>query len=86
MRAQVKRIIRATRPRPVCNLCGKRFDRKDVRQNFTIKSVVGPGSDYEGSRVIMRMCCDCFDRILEGCEVSPIEQENPRDPFRPETW
>lgn len=55
-----------------CNLCGAILNRMDLKNRFVISRNVGRGSEFNGSHVTMRMCCSCFDRLAEGCEVSPV--------------
>lgn len=59
----------------VCNRCGKKFDIFDLQQDFTIHKQVQYGSMYDGCYVDFHLCCDCFDRMVEECKVSPVEGE-----------
>ena len=54
-----------------CNLCGARLARRDLQNRFHIDRVVGPGSDYHGQHIDLWMCCNCFDRLVEGSEITP---------------
>lgn len=56
----------------VCNRCGKEFDIFDLQQDFTIHKQVQYGSVYDGCYVDYHLCCDCFDRAVQECKVSPI--------------
>ena len=55
-----------------CNLCGKPLDVYDMNQRIAVHTRLGYGSKYDGETVALHMCCECFDRLIEGCEVSPI--------------
>lgn len=58
----------------VCNLCGDKLRLCDLRNRFVIDRQISYGSEYNGSRVVLRMCCSCFDRLVEGCAITPIDQ------------
>ncbi len=58
----------------VCNLCGKELDFWDVQEDFTLHRHVGYGSGYDGEVIKLRLCCECFDHIVDECKVSPIEE------------
>jgi len=55
-----------------CNKCGKVMDFFDLQANFTIHTNVGYGSMYDGTEIEMHLCCDCFDKLVESCEVAPV--------------
>lgn len=59
----------------VCNGCGKELDFWDEQQDFSIHKQIGYGSFYDGDYIDLQVCCDCMDRIIEKCAVSPIEVE-----------
>ena len=54
----------------VCNLCGKELDFWDVQEDFTLHRHGG----YDGEVIKLRLCCECFDHIVDECKVSPIEE------------
>ena len=58
----------------VCNLCGKELDFWAAQEDFTLHSHVGYGSGYHGEVSKLRLCCECFDHIVDECKVSPIEE------------
>lgn len=58
----------------VCNICGQRLDFFDEQQELTIHKRLEYGSRYDGDIVRLRMCCDCFDNLVDNCAVSPIEE------------
>ena len=58
----------------ICNHCGKELDFFDLQNDFSIHKRIGYGSVHRGDDVHMRLCSDCFDKLVEECEVSPIEE------------
>ncbi len=58
-----------------CNGCGRELDFWDLQQNFTIHKRVEYGSIYDGSLVDLRLCCECFDSLVQACAVLPIHSE-----------
>lgn len=58
----------------ICNHCGKELDFFDLQNDFSIHKRIGYGSVYDGDDVHMRLCSECFDELVEDCEVSPIEE------------
>lgn len=64
----------------VCNVCGKDFDEWDKQESFGLNYDIGYGSDFDGSKIRLDLCCRCFDdlmnHILPKCKISPIEYES----------
>ena len=58
----------------ICNHCGKELDFFDLQNDFSILKRIGYGSVHDGVDVHMGLCSDCFDKLVEECEVSPIEE------------
>lgn len=58
----------------VCNRCGKALDIFDLQQDFTIHKQVQYGSMHDGCYADYHLCCDCFDRTVGECKVSPIKE------------
>lgn len=56
----------------VCNVCGKELDMFDQQEEYTLHKFVGYGSKHDGSVIHLQMCCDCFDRLVDSCAVSPL--------------
>jgi len=54
-----------------CNYCGIEFDEFDKNQDLKIHTLVGYGSKHDGERILLRFCCDCFDKIIDECKISP---------------
>jgi len=59
----------------VCNCCGRELDFLDEQQEFSIHKRVGYGSVYDGLTVNLRFCCECFDKLVQACKVSPIPED-----------
>lgn len=63
----------------ICNICGKEFDLWDEQESFGFQHHVGYGSKFDGDRIHVDLCCDCFDDmmdtyILPKCKISPLEE------------
>ena len=58
----------------ICNRCGRELDFWDVQEDFTIDRHIGYGSVHDGDIVNLHLCCDCFDKIVDECKVSPVEE------------
>lgn len=58
----------------VCNHCGKELDLFDLQQDFTIHKRIEYGSIYDGCNLHLQLCCDCLDRTVQSCKVTPIEE------------
>lgn len=57
----------------VCNRCGKKLDFWDQQQEFSIHKRLEYGSIYDGETIRYQLCCDCIDRAIDECAVSPIK-------------
>ena len=55
-----------------CNICGRPFDLWDTQENYSIYTTCGYGSKFDGETIEMDICCGCFDKLVEGCKISPI--------------
>ena len=69
-----KRSVHSLTQNLICNHCGKGLDFFDLQNDFSIHKRIGYGSVHDGDDVHMRLCSDCFDKLVEECEVSPIEE------------
>lgn len=56
----------------VCNRCGKSLDIWDRQEDFTIFKNLGYGTVYDGETLDLHLCCDCIEKIIDECKVSPI--------------
>lgn len=56
-----------------CNLCGRVFDMWD---DFGFQYYIGYGSIYDGKRIDLHLCWDCFDKTLDWllpqCRIDPM--------------
>ena len=56
----------------ICNVCGKKLGFFDIQENFTIERELGYGTTHDGDTLELHICCDCMDKLISGCKVSPI--------------
>lgn len=56
----------------VCNRCGKVMNRFDLQQEFYYHRELGYGSEHDGDMIELDLCCECIDRIVDTCLISPI--------------
>lgn len=58
-----------------CNRCGRPLDFWDLQEDFSIhKYELGYGTKHDGDSVDLQLCCDCFDKLVEECAISPIKE------------
>lgn len=61
-----------------CNMCGKEFDCWDEQENFCFEHKIGYGSIHDGEQIIINLCCDCFDKVIDVvvpmCETNPLNE------------
>ena len=55
-----------------CNLCGKSFDFWDEQEDFSIHKELGYGTNYDGDTLKLHLCCECMNKIVKECKISPI--------------
>lgn len=55
-----------------CNKCGKKFDFWDTQEEFSINTQLGYGTKYDGSYLELDLCCDCMEKLIDECVISPI--------------
>ena len=62
-----------------CNLCGKIFDEIDRNQGYSLYTLIGYGSRYDGFRLELDICMECMDMVIDRCILRPIrtDGENP---------
>jgi len=63
-----------------CNICGKEFDEFDMQEGFGFDYHIGYGSKFDGERIKIVFCCDCFDKIVDEyilpqCQIPPLREE-----------
>ena len=52
-------------PEGVCTMCGKQLDMWDKQEELCFRSHIGYGSKYDTTIVDVRLCCDCFDKLID---------------------
>lgn len=65
-------MTETTSKNKTCNMCGKTFDMWDAQENFSIHRKLGYGTKYDGDTLELDLCCDCIEKIIKECKVSPI--------------
>jgi hypothetical protein len=55
-----------------CNRCGKTLDLWDVQENYSLQKHLGYGTKYDGSNLDLQLCCECMDKLIEECVISPV--------------
>ena len=48
-----------------CTMCGKKFNMWDEQENFCFEHRLGYGSKNDGDIVCLKLCCGCFDRVVD---------------------
>ena len=48
-----------------CTMCDKPFDSCDEQEDFSFLRYIGYGSKYDRNRLEIRLCCACFDRVMD---------------------
>lgn len=59
----------------VCNLCGKPVEVWD-QSGFNFHGRMGYGSRYDGDLISLVLCCECTDKLVESCLISPIIEDD----------
>lgn len=59
----------------ICNKCGKVFDIWDIQSGFFIYKHLGYGTKYDGEYLNLDICCNCMEKIIDSCIISPIHGE-----------
>lgn len=57
----------------VCNKCGKKFDMWDEQEGFSIRTRCGYGTKYDGDEIELDLCCDCMEKLIDECKISPVK-------------
>jgi hypothetical protein len=68
----------------ICNKCGKELDMWDMQEGFRMYRRFGYGTKYDGDTVDLNLCCDCIEKLIDSCLVSPIITENGSDEHKDE--
>lgn len=70
---------KASKDAPVCNMCGAKLDFFDEQENYGFDYYVGYGSKHDMEHIKARFCCNCFDKIIDSCKISPVMGEYTHD-------
>lgn len=60
----------------ICNKCGKKFDIWDAQERFAIYRRLGYGTKYDGNNLELDLCCDCMEKLVDECIISPIVENH----------
>ncbi len=60
----------------VCNICGRKFDMYDANEDYNITWDLGYGTKYDGKYLDLHICCDCMEKLIDNCKVSPIAEQH----------
>ncbi len=55
-----------------CNICGSKMDLWDIQEDYTIHTRAGYGSKYDEEEIELHICCDCMDKLIDKCAISPL--------------
>ena len=55
-----------------CNKFGKEMDFWDRQEEFSIHTICGYGTEYDGSTLELDLCCDCMEELVNSCKISPV--------------
>lgn len=55
-----------------CNICGGKMDFWDIQEDYTIHKTAGYGSKYDEEEIEMHFCCDCMDKLIDSCLITPL--------------
>lgn len=58
----------------ICNKCGKELDYWDKQEDFSIRKVFGYGTKFDGGKLNLHLCCDCIEKLIDECAVSPVSE------------
>ena len=62
-----------------CNYCGSKFDIYDEQEDFSMQRAVGYGSKYDTYIIDLRLCCSCFDSMMDHIRakgaIDPLKGE-----------
>lgn len=61
-----------------CNICGSKMDFWDIQEDNTIHKTIGYGSKYDEEEIELHFCCDCMDKIIDRCVISPLVSKSHR--------
>lgn len=64
-----------------CNLCKKELDFWDMTEDYSIKGRLGYGTKYDGNDLELHICCECMNKLIDSCKISPITPVSEEEVF-----
>lgn len=56
-----------------CNICGRELDIIDEHEDYSIiKHPLGYGTKYDGDDLDLHICCDCLEKLIQNCNITPL--------------
>lgn len=59
----------------ICSMCSNELDEFDLQENYHFKWWIGYGSKYDLNIFECRLCCHCFDQIIDT--IIPMFKNSP---------
>ena len=53
------------------------MDFWDIQEDYSIHTTIGYGSKYDEERVELDFCCECMDKLIDKCVISPLVSMRP---------
>jgi len=50
------------------------MDVYDIQEKFSFHTRLGYGSRYDEDYLDIDLCCECMDKIIDECLISPITE------------
>ena len=45
----------------------------DEQEGFSIRTRCGYGTKYDGDEIELDLCCDCMEKLIDECKISPVK-------------
>lgn len=58
-----------------CNKCARPIDDYDSASGVEIYQKMGYKSSHDGETVIIRLCIECLDNLIDSCKIDPVEHD-----------
>lgn len=55
-----------------CNKCGSKMGMWDIQEDFSMQRKLGYGSKYDEYNLDLDLCCNCMDKLIESCIITPV--------------
>lgn len=70
------RFIAHNDPPVFCTMCAKKLTIWDMQEPFGFDHLIGYGSSYDMRHIRFRLCCNCFDKVMDWmrpqCRNDPV--------------